>query len=120
MSILLWICQGLLALLFVLAGIMKIALPIQKLSENMKWVLDFPPRAVRGIGALEIILGIAIVLPRFMGNVPISISVYAGYGIAAIMIGAIITHATRGEYPFIAMNVIVLAMALVVSVYIIK
>ncbi len=114
MNIGLWISQSLLALLFTSIGIMKLVMPINKLSENMKWVETFPANGVRTIGALEILLGLLILLPRFLKILPNSTISFASYGIIVIMLGAIYTHFKRQEYSFITMNVLLLLLAVFV------
>ncbi|MEM7484148.1 MAG: DoxX family protein [Bacteroidota bacterium] len=114
MNIGLWISQSLLALLFTVIGIMKVIMPINRLSENMKWVETFPVNGVRAIGVFEIVLGLFILLPRFFKTLPnITISL-ASYGIIVIMLGAVYTHFKRQEYSFIAMNVFLLLLAVFV------
>jgi len=111
----LWIGQSLLALLFASIGIMKVLMPIDKLSENMKWVETFPVNGVRTICIFEIILGLFIVLPRFFKTLPNSTITYASYGIIVIMLGAVYTHFKRQEYSFIIMNVFLLLVAVFVA-----
>ncbi len=116
MSIGLWISQSLLAVLFTSIGIMKVLMPIDKLSENMKWVATFPVTGVRAIGMLEVLLGLLILLPRFSNFLPKSSISYASYGIIAIMLGAMFTHYKKQEYSFMVMNAILLLLAVFVIV----
>lgn len=46
MNVALWILQGLLALLFLAAGVAKLAQLKEKLAGKMAWVEDFSDRAV--------------------------------------------------------------------------
>ncbi len=50
MNIALWIVQGLLALIFLMAGGMKLMQPTEKMAEKMAWVEDFSQGTIRGIG----------------------------------------------------------------------
>ena len=56
MSILLWVLQILLAVMFVLAGAMKAFQPYDTMARRMPWVEDYSPGTVRAIGALEILV----------------------------------------------------------------
>ena len=55
MTIVLWIVQGLLALAFLLAGVMKTFMPLEGLKKNMTWVGNVPAGLVRFIGIVEIL-----------------------------------------------------------------
>src|SRR3989442_10490232 len=113
MNIVLWIVQILLALVFAMAGIMKVTRPFEKLAENMKWAKDVGPRGVRLIGSLEILGAIGLILPTVTGILP-WLTPVAATGLALTMVGAMITHGRRGEYSSIGMNVALLILALFV------
>ncbi|WP_416442610.1 hypothetical protein AB3K78_09250 [Leucobacter sp. HNU] len=44
MQIALWIVSGLLAAVFLMAGIAKMSTPKEQLAEKMAWVNDYSPR----------------------------------------------------------------------------
>ncbi len=99
MNIALWIVQILLALAFAAAGFMKVTQPIANLSKNMGgWVDDFGPRYVRLIGTLEILGAIGLILPAVTHILP-WLTPVAAIGLALTMIGAMITHGRRNEFP---------------------
>ena len=54
MSIVLWIVQGLLALAFLMAGVMKSFMPVEGLKKNMIWVGSVPAGLVRFIGIIVV------------------------------------------------------------------
>src|SRR5947207_12686764 len=114
MNIVLWIVQILLALVFAMAGIMKVTRPFEKLAENMKWAKDVGPRGVRLIGVLEILGAIGLILPAVTGILPWLTPVAAAC-LALTMIGAMITHGRRGEYSQIGINVVLLLLTLFVA-----
>src|SRR5205085_5673507 len=114
MNIVLWIVQILLALVFAMAGIMKVTRPFEKLAENMKWAKDVGPRGVRLIGTLEILGAIGLILPAVTGILP-WLTPVAAIGLALTMIGAMITHGRRAEYSQIGINVILLLLTLFVA-----
>src|SRR5262252_2653165 len=71
MNIFLWIVQILLALAFLMAGILKTMQPIDKLAARMKWVNSLrPPQLVRLIGVLELLGAIGLILPAVTGIWP--------------------------------------------------
>ena len=114
MNVAVWIVQVLLTLLFVMTGLMKITQPREKLLTNMKWVEDFAPSSIKGIGTLEVLAAIGLIIPFLTGILPI-LTPLAAVGLVLIMLGAIVTHARRGESPMVIGNVILLALAAFVA-----
>ncbi len=112
-NIALWIVQILLALAFVMAGSLKATQPIEKLATNMGFVKDFAPWTVRVIGVLEILGAIGLILPAVTGIWP-WLTPVAAIGLVLTMVGAMITHGRRGEFPNMGTNVVLLLLALFV------
>ena len=106
----LWVVQGLLAFAFVMAGAMKIMQPKAKLKENMDWVEDFSETQVKGIGVLEVLGAVGIILPMLLGVLEI-LTPLAALGLALVVLGAIVTHIRRNEMPMIAPPVVLLALS---------
>ena len=96
MNVVLWIIAGLLALAFLGAGLTKLVQPKEKLAATMGWVDDFSPGTVKLIGGLEVLAAIGLVLPAALDVVPVLVPL-AAVGLVALMVGAAITHARRGE-----------------------
>ncbi len=106
MNITLWIVTAVLAFLFLAAGTLKIVQPKAKLAAGGQgWAEDFSDRAVKGIGGLEVLAALGLVLPAFLGIATFLVPV-AATGLFVLMAGAAITHARRGEKPNIIINVI--------------
>jgi len=114
MNVAVWIVQILLALAFGMAGFMKITQPKEKLATNMKWVNDFAPNTVKGIGTLEALAAIGLILPFLTGILPV-LTPLAAVGLILIMIGAVITHIRRGESPMTVINLVLLVLAAFVA-----
>src|SRR5260370_12342259 len=70
MNIVLWVLQGLMAVLFLLAGIMKAFRPLAEVRKRMSWANDVPAWFVRFIGAAEILGTLGLSLPGFTGILP--------------------------------------------------
>ena len=83
MSYALWIVQGLLALLFLFTGGMKLLLPLEVLTEQF----PLPGLFVRFLGAAEVLGAIGLILPGLLGIRP-SLTPLAAAGLLIIMIGA--------------------------------
>ena len=115
MNIVLWIVAGVLAAAFLASGLMKISQPKKKLADSgMSWTEDFSDGAVKGIGVLEVLGTIGLILPAALDIVPILVPI-AATGLALVMLGAAITHARRKESQMIVVNVVLLALAAFVA-----
>ena len=111
MNIVLWIVQILLALAFLMAGILKSTQPLDRLAARMQWVNSLrPPRLVRVIGALEVLGAIGLILPAVTGILP-WLTPLAAAGLVLTMIGAMMLHARIGEGSRIAPNIVLLLLA---------
>jgi uncharacterized membrane protein YphA (DoxX/SURF4 family) len=113
MNVVLWIVAGVLALAFLAAGLTKLTQPKEKLRANMAWVEDFSPGLIKGIGAVEVLAAVGLILPAALDVVPVLVPL-AAIGLVLLMAGAAITHARRKEFPMIAINLVLLVLAAVV------
>src|SRR5262245_16165239 len=90
----LWTIQGVLAALFLFAGIMKLVLPI----EAMAGPVSLPGPFLRFIGVAEVLGGVGLVLPWLLKIRPVLTPV-AACGLVIIMIGAVAVTAVGGSLP---------------------
>jgi uncharacterized membrane protein YphA (DoxX/SURF4 family) len=88
----LWTIQGLLAALFLFAGVMKLVLPI----EAMAGPIALPGAFLRFIGVAETLGAIGLILPGLTRIRP-ELTPAAAAGLAIIMIGATVLTATTGS-----------------------
>jgi putative oxidoreductase len=114
MNISLWVVQGLLAAMFLMAGANKLFQSIPELSKMLPWVTQVPDGLVRFIGFSELLGGIGSLLPTILRIKPILTS-YAAIGLAVVMLLASIFHISKGEMSVIGMNFVFMAMALFVA-----
>lgn len=110
----LWIAQVLLAVIFIMAGLMKATQPIEALAESLPWVSSTSLGLVRFIGVSELLGGIGLILPALLRIKPF-LTVWAAIGLAVVMVLAAIFHASRGEYSGIGANLVFMAIALFVG-----
>lgn len=116
MNVALWIAQGLLAAMFLMAGIMKLSKPKSELREKVgDWVDSVSDSGLKLIGLVEFLGAIGLVLPMVLDIVPI-LSPIAGIGLAVTMLGAMGLHIKRKEFNKLGMNVVLLAMAAFVAI----
>ncbi len=115
MTIALWIVQGLLGLLFVITGSFKFFQSKEKVvASGGTWAEDFKPGIIKTIAGLEIISGLAVIVPRLLGHGRYLTSMGAAC-IAVIMKGAIFVHIRRKEFMHASINTVFLLMALFVA-----
>ena len=89
----LWIIQGLLAALFIFGGVMKLVMPIEAMTKDMA----MPGFLLRFVGVCEILGGLGLVLPAWLGIQP-GLTSLAAIGLLIIMLGAIVITAL-GPHP---------------------
>jgi hypothetical protein len=87
----LWIVQGLLALLFLFAGGVKLVLPIEEMTKE----LPLPGSFLRFIGVAEVLGAIGLILPGLLRIRP-GLTPLAAAGLTIIMIGATVVSLVAG------------------------
>ncbi len=110
MNTVLWIVQGLLAAMFLMAGMMKLMQPKEKMAEKMGWVEDFDAAVIKRIGMVEALGAAGLILPRLTGILPF-LTPLAALGLAATMVGAARTHMRRNEPGMLALNAMLFLLA---------
>ena len=112
-----WLAQGLLAVAMLGAGAMKLAKSKAELqaSGSMDWVEDFPEGRIKGIGALEVLAGLGLVLPALLDVAEILVPI-AAVGVVLLMLGAAATHLRRKENQMVPVNLLIAAIAVFVAV----
>ncbi len=96
MNYALWALQVLLALAFVVTGLMKVLKPVDELVVTQAWVAHFSPLMVKGIGVLELLGAIGLIAPSASRIMP-KLTVFAALGLFIVMAGAAGTHVLIGE-----------------------
>jgi hypothetical protein len=97
----LWVVQGLLAALFLFAGVMKLVLPAEALTAQSPFSAEF----LRFIGVCETLGAIGLLLPGLLRIKPELTAIAAG-GLVIIMVGATVftlttPAAATAAIPFI-------------------
>ncbi len=115
MNTILWIIQGILAAMFLMAGMMKVAQSKDALREKVGgWVDDFKDGQIKLIGFLEILGALGLILPMLLDILPLLTSV-AAIGLILTMVGAARVHLKRKEMKNVIMNVMLLILAAIVA-----
>ncbi|HVQ48950.1 MAG TPA: DoxX family protein [Mycobacterium sp.] len=115
MNLVLWIIAIVLAVAFAGSGLMKLVVPKDKLvNAGQGWAQDYSPANIRLIGLVEILGAVGLVLPAAVHIAPILVPL-AAVGLTLVMVGAIVVHARRKEPMNIAVNMVLIALALFVA-----
>ncbi len=115
MNAAIWIAQGILAAVFLAAGLLKLTQPREVLQQKTPYVEDFTDGQVKAVGTVEVLGAIGVVMPAALGVAPI-LTPIAACGLALIMVFAAATLIRRGEYAHVALNVIIFALAVFVAI----
>jgi uncharacterized membrane protein len=105
-----WIVAGLLAVMYLYSGGVKLVRSAEQLRPMMAWVDTMPLAAVRVIGLLEILGAVGLILPPLAG-VLTWLTVAAAVGLVVVQIGGITLHLRRGEVRVLGLNVVLLVLA---------
>ncbi|MGF1507204.1 MAG: DoxX family protein [Chloroflexi bacterium] len=105
MNIVLWVVQGLLAIVFLMAGGMKLIRSRQDIIDSgQDWAEHYQEGFIKAIGVAEVLGAVGLVVPALTGILPV-LTPLAAAGLVVIMIGAAVVHIRRSEVvPFAIMN----------------
>ena len=116
MNITLWVIAGVLAAAFAAAGLMKLTQPKAKLAASgMEWTEDFTDPQVKGIGAVEVLGAIGLIVPAALDIAPV-LAALAAAGLAITMLVASVVHVRRGENQMVPVTLLLAALAIFVAV----
>jgi uncharacterized membrane protein YphA (DoxX/SURF4 family) len=110
MTVALWIVQGLLAALFLFAGVMKFIMTVEEMTKE----IPLPGAFLRFIGVAEIVGAIGLILPGLLRIKP-SLTPLAAVGLAIIMAGATVLTLTTSPVAMALMPFVVGILAIFVA-----
>lgn len=116
MNIILWILQVLVGLVFVLNGAYThdFGAAQAKSRQGMQWIGAIPRPLLSFIAICEVLGGVGLILPAATGILP-WLTPLAAVLLAVVMLLAAGYHVLRREYPNIALNLVLLALATFVA-----
>jgi len=91
-AVLLWIIQGLLALLYLFGGVMKFVMPIEEMTKQT----HLPGLFLHFIGVAEILGAIGLILPGLL-RIRVGLTPLAAAGLAIITVGATVITLAGGQ-----------------------
>jgi hypothetical protein len=110
MTYVLWIVQGVLTLVFLFAGGMKLILPLDKLAGPVQ----LPGSFVRFLGVAEVLGALGLILPGLLRIRP-GLTPLAACGLVIIMIGATVITLAVGEVGPAMISLIIGVLAVFVA-----
>jgi hypothetical protein len=102
MTYALWIVQALLALLFLLAGVAKLIMPIEEMTKD----IQMPGAFLRFIAVAEILGALGLILPSLL-RIRTGLTPLAAAGLLIIMVGATVVSLKIGTVAMALMPFVV-------------
>lgn len=114
MNIALWIAQGLLAAMYLMAGAMKTFMT-PRAKETLPWARDRSDGFVRFVGTSELLGALGLFLPLVTGILP-WLTALAAVGLSLIQVLAIFTvHIPKKEFNVLPVNLVLLGLSAFVA-----
>ncbi len=116
-DIALWIAAGIVAAASLGAALNKLLVSREKLLENpqMGWAEGFTQTQIKLIAIPELAGAIGLILPQATGTAEV-LTPLAACGIIALQLGAMRTHAKRGEMQMVAINLVLIGLSAFVAI----
>jgi hypothetical protein len=114
MIIAVWIVSGLLALVYVIAGGVKVVASRETVQSRLSWTRHARVWQVKAVGTIEVLAAIGLVAPPLTHILTILAAVAAA-GLVLVQVVAIGVHVRIGEGRQIAVNIVLLLLALFVA-----
>jgi uncharacterized membrane protein YphA (DoxX/SURF4 family) len=113
MNIALWVLQVVLGIFFVVHAYLLLR-PPGSLQSGMNYILEMPAGLRRFAAIAEGLAGLALVFPPLL-RVLTWLTPLAAAGLVLLMLGAIVFHVRRREYPNVGFNAVLGVLAGVIA-----
>jgi hypothetical protein len=114
MNIILWMAQGVLAVIMLGAGGPKLFIPRERLPASMSVVKSAPPALIKLLGLAEVLGAAGLVVPRLAGVAP-SLTPLAAACLSVILLGALAAKLRRHESPTLPAIALLLSVTIAVG-----
>ncbi len=115
MTVVLWILQILLALVFLALGAFKLIRSKEQLLEKVPALAPYRPVTIKAVALAEVLGAIGIVVPMLTGVAP-ELVPWAALGLGCVALGAAVAHAEQRDYKPLPVHAVLLVMAVAVMV----
>ena len=116
MNTIIWILQGLLAMVFLSSGCIILLLPKEKLVPRLSWVSEYSYQARLFICISKMLGALGLVLPGYLHILP-GLAIVAAFGLATIMVLAFIYHFRKREFKNLPATVLFFTLSLLIAIY---
>ncbi|MFI5164180.1 MAG: DoxX family protein [Bacteroidia bacterium] len=114
LNITLWIAQSILAVLFLMTGVIKFTTSIEAQQSQMEWAKHVSGGLIYFVAIVEIFGAIGLLLPSILKIKP-QLTPWAAIGLALVMVLALFLNVAIGETKAIGTLTIIIAIALFVA-----
>ena len=115
MTVVLWILQILLALVFLASGVFKLVRSKEELLPTVPALAPFRPVTIKAVALAEVLGAVGVVVPMLTGVAP-GLVPWAALGLGCVALGAAVAHAEQRDYKLLPAHAVLLAMAVAVMV----
>lgn len=117
MNLVLWLLQGVLAVLVGAVAVPMLVTPRDDLVRRpgMGWADELTPRAIHLLGGAQLLAAVGLLLPGLLRVLPWLVPV-CGFALAALFVAAVLVRRRRREPQAVPALLGLLALALVVAV----
>ena len=113
MNIALWVLQVVLGIFFVVHAYLMLR-PPARLQNGMNYIIEMPAGLRLFAAIAEGVAGLALVIPPLF-RVLTWLTPLAAAGLVLLMLGAIVFHVRRREYPNVGFNAVLGVLAAVIA-----
>jgi hypothetical protein len=111
-----WITAGLLSLVYLASGGMKIVRSKDALvASGQSWAKNVSPVLPKLVGAVEVLAVIGMIVPPLVGVAAV-LAPIAALGLVLVQLVAIVIHVRLGEAKSLPVNIVLLLLAAAVAV----
>jgi len=116
MNIAVWIVSGILAVLYLAVGMVKLVVPKRKMAANpnLAFAAGLPSALILFIGLVEVLGAIGVIVPWLVGVAAV-LTPLAAAGLVLLQIGAIVFHGQRREFKQWPVNFVLAGLAAFVA-----
>ena len=115
MNVALWILQIVLGLFFVYHMILLLRASPERAQRGMRWMVEMPSRLRLFAAVAEGLAGVALIFAPLIRDID-WLAPMAAAGLVLLMLGAIVFHVRRREYPNVGLNIVLGVLAAAIAV----
>lgn len=115
MNLATWIATGLLAAIFTFSGILKFTMSRTRLlASGQSGIAPYPMAVIRVVAGCELLAVVGLLAP-WLTDTARYLTPAAALGLAVVMVGAAVSHASLREPTQVAANAVILAICIFVA-----